>query len=189
MFKPTRPSLVFGSKPRCQVTLTSKGYHQYYVTFPPVSTHRGCGRTRGVEYIFQWLGSQGAMASGTKKAQAIHIQPYSPIQFLQPWSYPQSFTTSQAMKIIPKGSDEPRQEKKKLYWIGDDWAVQNHPFDCFLNIKDCYKISLLGNPHFLWFSLSHSLSHYSPSVSLTNKRHPNWCSSPDFCCSGAFSSR
>ena len=84
----TNPTIfgVFGSKPRCQVTLTSKGYHQYYVTFPPVSTHRGCGRTRGVEYIFQWLGSQGAMASGTKKLR-VSIFSHIPLFNGEPWSY------------------------------------------------------------------------------------------------------
>ena len=91
-----------------------------------------------------------------------------------------------AMELAPRVSQRHRPWKssprdwaatgKKLDWIGDDWGC-NHPFDGFLNIKDWYKISLLGNPHFLWFSLSHSLSHYSPSVSgkPTNKRHPNWC--------------
>ena len=79
----TNPTIfgVFGSKPRCQVTLTSKGYHQYYVTFPPVSTHRGCGRTRGgwVEYIFQWL-SQGAMASGTSGTKQLRLSIFNIIQ-------------------------------------------------------------------------------------------------------------
>lgn len=58
-----------------------------------------------------------------------------------------------------------RSSPKRPYWIGDDWAVQNHPFLFFEHQRLVFTITGKGNPQFFWFSLSHSLSHYSPSVS------------------------